>query len=231
MMDIFKKPAAIIIIAAAILIAVVWSYVDKRIQLNKEAATKKQAETAAQVITNLTNIDPRDYDSLVKDEYSSATTQALEADSKNVFSALVVELPGSLALNSGNDRFIFSSPSSPANNWTITFSELTGNSIRAIIPKDDYLGTLNPVNTNLWKFHYVTALQIAESNGGKEFRENNTLTGASLTLKHGDPNNWLSWTVEYDSATNKFVKQIDANSGKLIENLTTTGDQSTSGGQ
>ncbi|MFA7243860.1 MAG: hypothetical protein WC080_01030 [Patescibacteria group bacterium] len=228
MLDIFKRPITVIIIVGAIVIALIWSYVDKRIQSNKEAAEAKKITDAAQIITNLTNIDPKDYDELVKAEYQKAVTNATAADPNNAFSALVVELPGDLALNSGNDRFVFTSPDNAANNWTITFSELTGNFIRAIIPKSDYLGELKPVNTNLWKFQYVTAIQIAEQNGGKTFRENNSLTGVTLTLKHGDPNNWLAWTVEYNSKDNKFVKQVDANSGKTIDSISTTGDQASS---
>lgn len=228
MLDIFKKPVTIIIIVAAILIALIWSYVDKRIADKKAAEAAKQAQEAAESISNLANIDPADYDELVKGEYAKAISKATEADAKNVFSALVVELPGDLAINSGNDRFIFASEADPANNWTITFSELTGNFIRAKIPKEDYLGSLSAINTNLWKFHYITALQIAEKNGGKEWRESNEMTGATLTLKHGEPNNWLTWTVEYTAKSSKFVKTIDANSGKLIDAVTTTGDQATS---
>lgn len=228
MLEIFKKPVTIIIIVAAILIALVWSYVDKRAAEKKAADSAKQAQEAAESISTLANIDPADYDELVKGEYAKAIAKATEADPKNVFSAMVVELPGDLALNSGNDRFIFSSEADSANNWTITFSELTGNSIRAKIPKDDYLGALSPINTSLWKFHYVTALQIAEKNGGKEWRESNEMTDAMLTLKHGEPNNWLTWTVEYNAKGSKFVKQIDANSGKLIDSISTTGDQNAS---
>lgn len=230
-MDFFKKPVVIIIVAVAIIAALVWSYVDKRIQQNKAADAAKKAEESVQTITNLSNIDPKDYDTLVKNEYAAATAKALDANPKNVFSALVVELPGTLEVNSGNDRFIYASPTDKANNWTITFSELTGNFIRAIIPKEDYLGNLTVVNTNLWKFHYVTALQIAEKNGGKDWREKNTPTGVTLTLKHGEPNDWLTWTVEYQSKTDKLVKKIDANSGKLIENISTSGSQSESSTQ
>jgi hypothetical protein len=79
------------------------------------------------------------------------------------------------------------------------------------------MGTLEVMNQSLWKFNYVTALQIAEKNGGLDWRSNNKPDTVKITLKHTLPNNWLTWTIDYRSGTNDFIKVIDANSGQVIE--------------
>jgi len=215
--DLFKKPITIIIVVVAILIAVGWSLIEKQVAKNKAEEAAKAVSQATVTVTNLSNIDPAEFDESVKNEYATANSKAMEADPKNVFSALVVELPGNLAVASGNDRYIFSSATNVSNNWTITLSQKTGSFIRAVIPKDDYLGVLKPMDTKLWKFNYVTALQIAEKNGGKEWREKNNAQSVTLTLMHQDTNNWLVWTVEYAAESNKFIVKIDSNSGKVLE--------------
>lgn len=218
MTDIFKKPLFIIIVVVAILIAVGWTYYEKVVTDRQVAKEQQAVEEAAKNVANLTNIDPAEFDEFVKKEYAEANKKALEADKKNVLGAIVVELPGDLKPNSGNDRYAFTSPTNTTNNWVITFSQQTGNYLRSNIYKDDYLGNLQAIDTTLWKFNYVTALQIADKNGGSDWRANNTLKGVTLTLKHGLPNNWLLWTVEYTSTTGSTLDiKIDANSGKIVE--------------
>ena len=216
--EIFKKPIFIIIVVVAIIGALVWSYVAKTIQSNKQ----KQAEKAAEevVITDLTNVDPALYDEPIKNEYAAAAAKSLEANPKLLLAAISVEIPPVLGLKSANTRYIFVSDKDAINNWTITFASDTGNFIRAIIPKDDYMGNPTVMDTKLWKFNYVTALQIAEKDGGLAWRESNELKGITLTLKHGDPNNWLVWTVNYQGANSSFTRKIDANSGKIVESNT-----------
>ncbi|MEK9156144.1 MAG: hypothetical protein AAB360_02470 [Patescibacteria group bacterium] len=211
-MDIFKRPAVIAIVIIAILAAVVWSYLDKR-QENKKAA--EQTTTAEiQPITNLTNADPEDFSALLADELTLAGNKA---GGGWQVAALEVEIPAGLSVNSGTSRYVYTNESDTANNWAITFSQTSGNYIRALIPKEDYLGEIQPINTALWKFNYITALQLAEKNGGLVWREDNELVGVKLTLRHTPPKNWLLWTVEYAGKNGKLTKTIDANSGQIIE--------------
>ena len=202
----------------AIIGALVWSYVAKTIQSNKQKQAEKDATQV--VITDLTNVDPALYDEPIKNEYAAAAAKSLEANPKLQLAAISVEIPPALGLKSANTRYIFVSDKDAINNWTITFASDTGNFIRAIIPKDDYMGNPTVMDTKLWKFNYVTALQITEKDGGLAWRENNELKGITLTLKHGDPNNWLTWTINYQGANSSFTRKIDANSGKIVESNT-----------
>ena len=205
----------IIIVVVAIVGALVWSYIANLIQQRK--ANQAAEQVAEQTITDLTNVDPVSYDEPTKKEYALAASKAKEVSSTYQFAALEVDLPGSLALNSGTDRYIFVSDKDKTNNWTIAMALDTGNYIRALIPKDDYMGNPQVMDTNLWKFNYVTALQLAEKNGGKTWRENNSLQSMALILKHTDPNNFLTWSITYQGESSSFFIKIDANSGKVLE--------------
>jgi type II secretory pathway pseudopilin PulG len=204
----------IVIIVVAIVAALVWSYIDKRSQ---QKAEESATDTATVQITNLTNVDATEFDQFVKDEYATANSKALEASSKYKLAAIVVELPASLEVNSGTDRYVFASDSDSVNNWVITFSQENQSHLRALIPKSDYIGNVPAIDTSLWKFNFVTALQIAEQNGGMGFREVNNLESVTLTLRHMEPNNWLAWGVEYKAKGTSFEVKIDANSGKVVE--------------
>jgi len=215
--ELFKKPVVIIIIVVAIVGALVWSYVSNLIQQRNEKQAAEQA--AEQTITDLTNVDPVNYDEPVKKEYALAAVKAKEVNSNYQLAVVEVDLPASLALNSGNDRYLFVTDKDKTNNWVITLSLETGNFIRSLIPKDDYMGNPQVMNTKLWKFNYVTALQIAEKDGGEAWRESNTLESVTLVLKHTDPNNYLTWSITYQGKGSSLFKKIDANSGKVLETL------------
>lgn len=213
-MDIFKKPIVILIVGIAIVIALIWSYVSKTIEAKKTASEQNNASSVSML--DLTTVDAKDYDELIKTQLATANTEALKADSGNRLVAIEITLP-SLLLKSGESRYIFTSPNTPEENWVMTFSEETGGTLRAKIPKVDYMGDLPAMNTSLWKYNYVTAIQIAEKNGGKEWRQTNGLYTAKATLKHGGENNWLIWYITYQSGDNTFEKQLDANSGKVLK--------------
>ena len=201
-----------IIVIASILIAIIWSYVSNYIS-TKKAAEEAQIQSAS-VITDLATIDASEFDEVVRTEFATAKAKAEENDSGNKFTALEVNLP-SLELKSGETRYIFSSDTDKTNNWTISFSQLTTNYLRADIPKDDYLGNLTAINTALWKFNYVTAIQIAEKNGGQDWRETNGLDGIDAILKQNSAG-ILVWNIKYTNRQNTFSINIDAATGKII---------------
>ena len=211
MLDIFKRPVVVIIIVVAIVIALVWSYVSNSI---KDKASVSQDPVTTQLL-DLTTIDPTEYDDAIKREFAAAKSKAEASDINNKLSAIEITLP-SLELNSGDTRYVFSSATNTQINWTITYNQKTGNMLRASIPKEDYLGNILAMDTSLWKFNYVTAIQIAEKNDGLKWREQNGLSNVDITLKHGGKDNWLLWTVRYTSGGATFTKMIDSNSGKVV---------------
>ncbi|MFA5927029.1 MAG: hypothetical protein WCT32_01695 [Patescibacteria group bacterium] len=217
-MDNSKRPVFLGILGIAIVITIVWQVVNRRSDEAKQTDTT--GETATQQILNITNVDPADFDSIIEQELSLANIKATNDNPKNKLAAVIIELPADLAPNNGTVRYIYSSDDDQENNWMITISQANSRYIRASIPKEDYLGDLRSINLQLWKFNYVTALKIAENNGGLKWRESNDLSGIKLSLQHLAPQNWLQWIVEYSGPTGTFVKNIDANSGQVIEATT-----------
>ncbi len=216
-MDIFKRPAVVIIILSAIVIATIWSYIEKRSTAKEAQLQAEQLEQeAAENLINLATVDPSEFDDYVRNEYAQAKTKAEEIDKEHKLSAIQVNLP-SLSLNSGETRYIFRSESDSINNWIITFSQNSGNFLRAEIPKTDYLGDFPAMDTSLWKFNYVTAIQIFENEGGKDWRESNGLSSAYLLLKQDIEKNLLVWVVTYSSGNQDLTKIINATNGKIIE--------------
>lgn len=205
----------IIFIAIAVLIVVIlgWGYYANKKSSQQKTATKP---TVA-VISNLTNLDPSDFDSAVKSEYALANSKATEVDPNYKISEIEVNLDKNLLVDSINTRYIFFSPSDTQNNWMITIAATTGNYIRALVPKADYAGDIIPFDTGLWKYNYVTALQLAEKAGGLNWRNQNTISAVKLTLKKADANNLLAWTVEYNGENGNKIIILDATSGKVVK--------------
>jgi len=210
-MDFFKKPVFYLIILVAITIAATWTYFSDK---KKNSSLTSTQETQEDVISNLTNLDPADFDNTVKQEYSLAVEKAKAVKSDYKLSMIEVEIENSLTPESVNTRYIFSASKDTKNNWMITISALSGNFIRALVPQEDYAGKLSNIDTAQWKFNYVTALQLAEKKGGLDWRETNTLTGMQLTLKN--ENNKLIWLVQYNSADSSKTFKFDASSGEEI---------------
>lgn len=214
-MDFFRRPVVILILATMVLVGGVGYYFISR---RPNTVTNSTVTNSTAQIVNLTNVDPTDYDSVVKDELDLANNKAAAVNSSFVLSAVVVELPKDLLPNTGTNRYIYATDKDKNNNWVITISQKNGNYIRSLIPKADYIGEVSPINKQYWKFNYVMALQIAEKGGGLDWRENNDCTGVNLTLRQAPPKNWLSWIVEYLGAdgTVGLTKTIDANSGQIF---------------
>jgi len=182
----------------------------------KPTDVSKSDTSEKKSISNLTNINPGDYDSIVKNEFALANLKAKESNQGNELSAIDIEIAADLMPSSVISRYVFSSDTDPNNNWTMTFSEINTDFTRALIPKDDYLGNVLKINTKLWKFNFVTALQLAEKNGGLSWRESNTLKDIRLTLRHTEPKNWLLWLVQYKADNSSLLIKIDANSGRIV---------------
>ncbi|MFA6082296.1 MAG: hypothetical protein WC773_02715 [Patescibacteria group bacterium] len=139
--------------------------------------------------------------------------------SNATFSGLFISLSATLKLDSANEVYVFDSTDDNANHYTISISQSTGSSLRAIIPKSDYQGSLLAIDTAYWKSSYVDAVQIADQNGGSQFSSSNKVTGVDVNLQRSTPNNYLYWIVTYktaDAGTSLVVK-IDANSKTVVK--------------
>ncbi len=214
-MDIFKRPVVIIIVFVAIIIAIGWSYFTKN-KSNSSDNTSDSSQTTQSQLVNLTNVDATEYDETIKKEYASAKSKAEQANPGNKLCAIQIDL-SSLELKAGDTRYIFSSESNTQDNWIITFSRISGNFVRAAIPKNDKFGELTPINTALWKFNYVTAIQIAEKNGGKDWRNENGFSKAEVYLEYFSESIPLVWNVKYYSGEDSFFITIDSATGNIVE--------------
>jgi cytoskeletal protein RodZ len=212
----FKNPVLIVIFFISLVLALGWFFYNKNQTAKKQTATN--AEQNLDKVSNLTNLSPADFDSSVKKQYATAKAKADYEQKGFALSSIEVTVGSNLQIDNTSTRYIFTSDEDSRNNWMITLNNTNGNFIRALVPKEDYAGSLQVVNTSLWKFNFVTALQLAEKNGGMDFREQNLkFSGVKIALKHSGSNNWLLWIVEYQAPDNTKTIQVDANSGKLVE--------------
>lgn len=202
-------------ITVVVVIALGWAYYSNK----KNSQNKKTTIPPPATVSNLTNLDPTDFDAAVKNEYAIATAKAAEVKPDYKIAELDVNVDKTLSVDSINTRYIFSAPSDTSNNWMITIAATTQSYIRALVPKDDYAGNVTPFDTSHWKYNYVTALQLAEKAGGLDWRNSNTLVAVKLTLKQDDAkNNLLEWIVNYSGADNiNKTIILDATSGKAIQ--------------
>lgn len=208
-----RRRIIFVAIAILVVIALGWAYYANK----KSAQTKTAIKPTSTVVSNLTNLDPTDFDAAVKSEYTLANSKAVEVDPNYKISEIEITMDKTLSTDSINSRYIFSSSSDAKNNWMITIAATTQNYIRALVPKDDYAGDVSPFDTTLWKYNYVTALQLAEKAGGLDWRNQNTLSGVKLTLKKNNTDNLLTWTVVYNSEGANKTIILDAASGKVVE--------------
>jgi len=212
----------LIIVSFLIVLALAITFTGCKKEEEKIEATPSPTETATTVsnlaTTNLTNVNPTTIDTIVTQNYNLAKVKAQEWKEDAVLVSIAIKLPYDLAVNASNDTFIFGSASDSANWWSFSISEKDSRYIRAIIPKEDYLGTnVQPVNMSYWKMNYGQAFQLAEANGGQAFRNVNPNTTVTATLHHTQPRNWLWWEIEYKSSTNKLVIKVNPNDGQVID--------------
>jgi len=183
--------------------------------------TTTESPTPTSTGTDITTIDPNSIAEESKANFSLAEKKASEWSNSAVLYAVSIKIPNTLNPSEVVEVYTFGSPAALQNWWTISISVRTGNYIRAVIPKEDYLGSnLIPVARKYWKINYVEALQTAEKNGGKEWRD--SISGdiqINETLMHTDPNNYLYWVVDYQtlSGSDKLTVKVDANTGEVAK--------------
>lgn len=136
-------------------------------------------------------------------EYQQALASARQWHADAKLYAVTVEWPPTLLTGLAKRVYVFGSAADHDQWWTLAINEQTKEHIRSYVPKSDYLGyELQPVSLAYWKINAVQALQIADANGGKDFRAANPGSEITESLAAIGPKGWLWWTVNYRGENN-----------------------------
>lgn len=197
---------------------------------NKQSTTSTETTPAVQ---DLTNIDSTTVVGISGD-LTKAKEMAVQWQADAKLYHLAMKLPADLSINNSTETFTFGSDKDTNNWWTISISQKSNKYIRAIIPKEDYLSSgLTPAKLDYLNVNYVKAFQLAETNGGKAFRQKNATATVTLNLANGQPKGWLWWVAEYKSADGETLSvRIDPNLGQVVDEQGSpvTTESTTSGG-
>lgn len=201
----------------------------------EESTTSSQTTEPVTTVSDLTNLAPASFDTDLMTHFTLGKAAARAWKPDAVLSYVSVTL-ATLAPNKGSEVYVFGSASDLDNWFTYSVSQDTGKSVRAIIPKADYLGSqLTPINEAYWSMNYVQALQLAEQNGGATFRISNPNPQMTVYLSNRTPRGWLWWTVEYTGASGETLVLLinpylggvaDAQGNQLIPDRATPGTTS-----
>lgn len=207
-----RIPVVFVLLGVAILVTLIWNYAATQREAKKKSVQSSQAE-----VTNLSNLEPADFNKVLQSEYSQAGNKAAAANTLNKLVAIEVTIGKDLSPQSIISRYIYSADNDNNNNWIYSVSSANGSFIRSLTPKEDYLGNLTPINAENWKYNFVTALQLAEKAGGLEWRESNTntITFITLTLRNSGESDTV-WNVLYQGINDSKSFTFNASSGKLI---------------
>ena len=181
-------------------------------------ATTQTTTSTGTTSSNITTIDTSTILEKSKQNFTLAKQKATSWKSDAVFYNLTIKFPPTLDIDSGTETYTYGSASDPTYWWTISISQSTGSSIRAIIPKEDYLTDLkHPAPLGLWKINYAQALQAAETAGGATYRTSSTLSEINLSLASDQTGQKLYWTVEYKGVSDSKKIIIDGESGQAFD--------------
>lgn len=147
---------------------------------------------------SLLTIDPATVMPSLVSEFQQISDLARSWKSDAQLYAVTASWPTNLAPGRGKRVYIFGSTSLPTQWWTVALNEQSNERIRALIPKEDYLGADLPVMAQqYWKINVLEALQIAEKSGGIDWRTTHPGAEITSTLAHQGPLGWLWWIVTY----------------------------------
>lgn len=171
------------------------------------------------VVQTLLTASTTSFDQPVSQQVAAAQDKAKVWQADAVLHYVSVELPADLSLTAATDTYVFGSGKDADNWFTYSLNEATSKSIRAVIPKADYLGdSIVPINQSYWKMNYVEAFQLADANGGAVFRKAHTDARVTLYLSHRQPNQWLWWTVQYKASGSALLTLlVNPNQGEVID--------------
>lgn len=186
--------------------------------LKQLSQTAKPSSTPSQTASQLTGqttiasvnyatIDPTTLEETIQQNYQTAEQKVKDWKKDAVLYHFSAKLPSDLGVGKATEVYSYGSPSDAYNWWTYNISGKTGKAVRAIIPKEDYLGTtLVPAPTRFWQTNYVEAFQLAEANGGADFRASHPDALVTINLLVQEPKNYLWWSIEYEAVTSEPFK-------------------------
>ncbi|MCL5407218.1 MAG: hypothetical protein M1429_01855 [Patescibacteria group bacterium] len=129
---------------------------------------------------------------------------------------LVLKISPDITAGNLTETFVFGSPQDPANWWTYSISEKESKIVRSLTPREDYLGNnLQPIKEDYLKTSYIDAIKAAEAANGANFRAKDANTQINVLLTQANPNGWLWWQIEYQSADSKLKILVSADNGKV----------------
>lgn len=170
---------------------------------------KKTTDTTTTTTTTpaLLAADSTSINQLANANLDQAKTKAKDWKTDTTLYAVNIKLPKDLSVNKAIETFIFGSTIETTNWWTFAISENSAKYVRAIVPKTDYLSTITKaIGMSYWKINYLEALKVADTHGGKTFRDKNADTQITLNLSQAEPKGWLWWIVDYESASGETLK-------------------------
>ncbi|MCA9388262.1 hypothetical protein KC644_00695 [Candidatus Berkelbacteria bacterium] len=181
--------------------------------------TTDTTTTSSIQVSDLSTLPPTSFDAILDSHYQAAQFEALDWRADALLAYVSVELDN-LTPNAGKEVYVYGSAGDLDYWWTYNLDQQNPNStVRALIRREDFLGEeLTPINLDFWKMNYVEALQIAEQNGGADFRSANPNTAVKLFLSHRQPRNWLWWTIEYQTITGQtFTLLVNPFRGEVVD--------------
>jgi len=189
---------------------------------NKEQTAVENPSPSPTVTLNdkpLATADATIYDATITANYEQAGIAAIAWNKDARLVMVSVKIPNDLSLDNSTDTYTYGSVNQPNYWWTYSLSESTGKTVRALVNKEDYLGTnVEPIPKSFWRTNYIEAFQIAENYGGKEFRQNNQNVSISLTLSVTEPKKWLWWLVEYKTPLGETLSvRINPNDQTIVD--------------
>jgi hypothetical protein len=186
--------------------------------LGCKSSSRNQTNEAA--TSPLFSNDPASFDEEFNQLKNTADEKALawKSDAKLIY--ISTKIPLSLDPAFVQHTFVYDSVTDFYNHWTIAIETGNKSSIRALIPRADYLGSSpQQILSSYWKINFVKALQVCEGAGGEDFRSKNT-SNYQIELKlfrtASDP---LRWHCQYSTLNESKSKEIivDAMSGEIAK--------------
>lgn len=167
----------------------------------------------------LATVDPVMYDAELTANYEKSQVAATTWNKDAQLVMVSIKLPSDLSISNATETYTYGSPNDVYYWWTYSLSEFSGKTVRALVNKEDYLGTnVKPISINFWRTNFIEAFQIADNNGGREFRQNNQNVSISETLSVSQPKGWLWWLVEYKTPLGEsFSVRINPNDKSVVD--------------
>lgn len=192
---------------------------------DSQSQSTETASVSPTPVATLNNAPLDTVDATTFDAGITATYDKAEADAKswqnNAELVMVsVKLPSDLSLNNATQTYTYGSSNDTKYWWTYSYSEQTQKFVRALVNKEDYLGSgLKAIPKHYWRTNYVEAFQIAQnSGGGAEFVANNQNVEITETLSVSDPKGYLWWLVEYKAASgDSLAVRINPNDRTIVD--------------